>query len=409
MYEWLKIKLQNIVQYNIFLTDIFKPKTEINLKLTKENGVKVITANKKDIAIARKRLGTSDSLDGEAYAACFYLISDLFNKHSVACSGEFTTALKISPMSHHDYNRPNDINIDTWRELYILEKTTDLVQNHQGPISLPIMYFAKTSKTMKNSAYSNKRLLKRMKKYKIKNHALFIFNELANYDFSYWLKHEYIKFPTNKQYDVLHSAYFQILAALAVLNKKLNVLHFDLHTGNILVFKVPEGGSFYFKVGSKEYFIPNYGFVFKVWDFSLSNILTEDSMDDLAHKTLFNLKRELRSVEFHAIKNRLSDNFNNKMIDIKYLYSFDPLRFSYAVLYTLEDFGGTPQTVKNFLKQIINITKKDLMYNILDEFGGKKIPDGNPEALITSNLFEKYTSFNGSSSDIINSELPFIV
>jgi len=79
----------------------------------------------------------------------------------------------------------------------------------------------------------------------------------------------------NHTTDEWYNAYFQIFSAIYVLQKKMKMFHSDLHWGNVLVTQSTHIGSDacgYWKyiIDGVTYYVPNMGYVFKVWDFGLA-------------------------------------------------------------------------------------------------------------------------------------------
>jgi len=97
--------------------------------------------------------------------------------------------------------------------------------------------------------------------------------------------------------DEWYNAYFQIFSAVYVIQKKMKMFHNDLHWGNVLVTQInknkkfdsinnsqsdsnehdnsgenDERGNGYWKyvVDGVSYYIPNMGYIFKIWDFGLA-------------------------------------------------------------------------------------------------------------------------------------------
>jgi hypothetical protein len=88
------------------------------------------------------------------------------------------------------------------------------------------------------------------------------YNEYIDGGITYtkWVKQMHTK---NEWYN----AYFQITVAIYCLQKYLNMIHLDLHSDNILVKRVKRGGYWKYIINGKEYYVPNYGFVFFINDF----------------------------------------------------------------------------------------------------------------------------------------------
>lgn len=71
---------------------------------------------------------------------------------------------------------------------------------------------------------------------------------------------------------------FQLLYTIHVLQDKYKLMHNDFHYGNILIdTSITPGGYFVYNLNGKQYYIPNCGFIPKLWDFefamSYSNLI----------------------------------------------------------------------------------------------------------------------------------------
>jgi hypothetical protein len=73
----------------------------------------------------------------------------------------------------------------------------------------------------------------------------------------------YNKHSSNEWYNV----YFQIIVNIYILQKYFNMIHLDLHAGNILVKKVPKGGFWEYIIDNKSYKVPNLGYQLFIIDF----------------------------------------------------------------------------------------------------------------------------------------------
>lgn len=91
-----------------------------------------------------------------------------------------------------------------------------------------------------------------------------IFNEYANLsDFHTWA----MQLHSEEEW---LNALFQILYAIIAMKRYFNILHTDLHTGNILVNKVNPGGYWVYRIDGHNYYVPNMGYVFLVHDFGFA-------------------------------------------------------------------------------------------------------------------------------------------
>lgn len=327
-----------------FLNKIIKPDELIKVKnihikaLGKK--LKVIeTTRGKAVSIINRRLGMKDSLDGETWKACFTVEK---YKGKYLCNSLFYCGLKIMPMDEDEYD---DATIDSriWREIYILEECTKLAISENGNVSLPLLYGYRMSKNMNINLYVNKRLAGRIKqKYKengFGKYAAFIFNELADYDLEYFLKRVLTTTAEEDHTQQIKVLLFQVIFTLAQLNEEMTLVHFDLHIGNVLIHKREPGGYYRYILNNrgKDYYIPNLGYLYKVWDFSRSVLIGQDNRGIIIRKALFNLKNMYKDVkEYEKINTIAWEKLREASIDeLKILYAFDIHRFISALFSTI--------------------------------------------------------------------------
>ena len=77
--------------------------------------------------------------------------------------------------------------------------------------------------------------------------------------------------------EMWYNAYFQITIAIYALQRHFNMTHLDLHSDNILVVKVKEGGHWIYEIDGIKYYVPNLGYIFYINDFGhawVPNIFT---------------------------------------------------------------------------------------------------------------------------------------
>jgi serine/threonine protein kinase len=66
---------------------------------------------------------------------------------------------------------------------------------------------------------------------------------------------------------------FQLLYTISVLQEKYRMMHNDFHYGNILMdTSIQKGGYFVYKWKGKTFYVPNSGFIPKLWDFEFSMV-----------------------------------------------------------------------------------------------------------------------------------------
>jgi hypothetical protein len=133
------------------------------------------------------------------------------------------------------------------------------------------------------------------------------YNELATGDFVRWCYQKHT-------IDEWKSFLFQFWAGVYTLQKYLKLVHNDLRLGNVLYHKIniSSNKTEYWKyiIDGKEYYIPNTGYVFVIWDFGSSDLIQSDND---VNKNKLNLNIDLHF--FHDLYNRLrvlvlSENYN---------------------------------------------------------------------------------------------------
>lgn len=166
------------------------------------------------------------------------------------------------------------------------------------------------------------------------------------------------------------NAFFQIFSALYVIQTKMNMFHNDLHWGNILV-SVSNDKSGYWKyiINGITYYIPNCGFVFKLWDFGLSRSEFFKPMNTWGS-----------NVEPSKIQLMNEQEYNEDYNEIyKKMYQIDVLRINNIAKWCSRDDDDVIHEqlpldfINNVIKPIQNLSKnnKDTRPHILlaDLFG----------------------------------------
>ena len=108
------------------------------------------------------------------------------------------------------------------------------------------------------------------------NNSLCILNELCDSSLKDILNNNYIEKIND---NMLYSFMFQILCGIYSIHKLCNICHFDLHGGNILISNIEQNGYWLYNINNNDYYIPNYGYILKIWDFGRSMILYTDDFD----------------------------------------------------------------------------------------------------------------------------------
>jgi hypothetical protein len=180
-------------------------------------------------------------------------------------------------------------------------------------------------------------------------HTMYYFNEFIDGAEIYtdWVK----KNHTIKEW---YNAYFQITVAVYALQRHFNMTHLDLHSDNIIVIKIKEGGHWVYEIDGERYYVPNCGYVFYINDFGHAWI-----------------PKEFRS---WFIRQRYNKKRINKSFDIMTLF-----RSTFK-------FSTSPQGFKKHIKNVI----KELSGDKLFTHTISEIWSDYKEKISKSKLIDKY-------------------
>ena len=98
------------------------------------------------------------------------------------------------------------------------------------------------------------------------NNKIIYYNEYANYSTFF----DWAKIPRSQQEWM--NLLVQIIISIICMQKYFNIVHGDLHSLNILIYKVESGGFWKYIIDDKEYIIPNLGWVVLLTDFGFAYI-----------------------------------------------------------------------------------------------------------------------------------------
>jgi hypothetical protein len=168
-------------------------------------------------------------------------------------------AVKVIPIDHKERLHMYDTRYTIWRELKSLEMVTDLVKKRVMP-HLPLLY----GHYICNSCeYKNPQIIN--KQYKM---CILLLNELSDTDLRTWI----IDFSKKKTSTIdktktWRNIFFQIWIVMFTVQHFYQMIHHDLHWGNLLVDYVQPGGYRIYIIDSIKYYVPNVGILLKLWDF----------------------------------------------------------------------------------------------------------------------------------------------
>lgn len=210
----------------------------------------VKSKNLGDAINMRKRFGTPSAF-GEAWIGFTFT-----NKYKVA--------VKKMPLGRSDliesYTRKQMLSGDSaWAEMAAMIFSTILVMAKVCP-NLPVLYkyywCPKCKFVNKSIKDANDRP------------CLLVVNELADGDLKHYLETR----PMIWDNKLIDNCIFQITAGLYAFEKFYNLTHNDLHYGNVLVHEIQPGGFWHYKIDGHNYYVPNLGFQFVLWDMGMSHI-----------------------------------------------------------------------------------------------------------------------------------------
>lgn len=92
--------------------------------------------------------------------------------------------------------------------------------------------------------------------------------ELAKGDLKHYLRD--LK-PTQ---DEIYSALFQIMAGIHAIQLHGQIMNYDVKKENILFYRVEPGGYWHYKIHGKNFYVPNYGYLFILNDFGISRSMS---------------------------------------------------------------------------------------------------------------------------------------
>ena len=164
-------------------------------------------------------------------------------------------------------------------ELYLMKVISDH-RKKTNNLHLPFLYgYTKCPLSKINNKDDLPDLIKTSKN---KGYTI-IFNELLLGD----LKH-YLYNIAKDNYDLWLNAIEQIYISIASLHE-LGILHNDSHYGNFLYKKIEKGGYFQYIINGKDYYIPNLGYIWVIWDLGVCGPIHRhyDYMVDYNHLNLY--------------------------------------------------------------------------------------------------------------------------
>jgi hypothetical protein len=172
------------------------------------------------------------------------------------CS-RYKFAIKMSRISETDLKEPYSESSPSWYEFWLLKDIIKpLIEKKICP-NLPLYI---------DTFLCNKCDFKIREK-KQSHPCIITITEFANSDFKTFLLDS-----KNIKDKIIYSALFQIMAGLHAIQMSGQILNNDIKSANILVYNVKPGGYWKYRIQNINYYVPNYGKMFVLNDFGVSQL-----------------------------------------------------------------------------------------------------------------------------------------
>ena len=193
----------------------------------------------------------------------------------------------------------------------------------------------------------------------------------------------------NINYNLIISSLFQIIFALAYLQKHYQFTHNDLHINNVMYEKT-ETIYLYYKYNNIYFRIPTFGYIFKIIDFGRSIFTFKNKV---FFNDSFSKYGEAEGQYHYPIPNVMLFKKNKYEIDIQPNYSFDMCRLSTTILDEIDN--GNLELYQFLTNIVIDKDGNNIFETMTDSFDlyvdiAKNACNGIPHELIYDDLFQKY-------------------
>jgi hypothetical protein len=208
-----------------------------------------------DYLTVGKLLGTGDW--GNVYSGC---IPEILGNTKCSDTDNLRFAIKISRIKPKDLINPYSHDYSAWHEVIIMKNIlTPIVENNICP-NVPLLMDSficdNCSFTLRDKAQEHP--------------CVIMVTELAAGDFEQFTEKTS---PSTKE---LYSSLFQIMAGLHAVQSFGQVMNYDLKSANILYLKVTPGGYWHYVIHGVDFYVPNYGKLFILNDFGVSQTFSPD-------------------------------------------------------------------------------------------------------------------------------------
>ena len=350
------------------------------------------------------------SVDAEAYK-----FSIKIKNKNLLC------ALKLIPLVHSESSKIMDLNYKSWKELYILKMVYNLIKNHNCP-NVPIIYLYFVCNNCSNTDYLNPNIikyynnlnirkslennkskediLKKMEKKKgFGTSALCILNELCDSSLKDIIGCNYIEKINDNMF---HSFIFQIISGIYSIHKISNICHFDLHGGNILISNIESNGYWLYQINGNDFYIPNYGYILKIWDFGRSMIIKYDDFNDICAQIIHQAKRFFKDIfkKNPKLEKKIYKNLNIDNIKI-ILFAFDIWRII-SYLYSKFKKESYYELKFKITLELLSTIKKDCENNWIHLLIDNNEITNTPELFMNYLLNKYFSIYVKKKNNLIN-------
>lgn len=187
--------------------------------------------------------------------------------------------------------------------------------------------------------------------------------------------------------EVLLSCLFQVSFALAMLQRRYQFTHNDLHINNVM-FSSTESKYLYYKINNKYYRVPTYGKIFKIIDFGRA-IFT------FKHKTYMNdvFSRHGEAGGQYSYPSQITFSESQKKESHSPNYHFDLCRLAMTILEELPSHAS--ESLVAFLRDMCRNDKGENLCDMQDDFSlyiaiGQTANHALPRDILDSPTFHDY-------------------
>jgi len=198
-----------------------------------------------------KLIGTGDW--GNVYSGQLSNKRNDKNKHTF----QQPFAIKFSRISDEDFKNPYTKNSSSWYEIVIMRDILKpLIEKNICPnVPLFIDNFLCETFDFKFRKGDNS------------YPCIATITELASEDLKDYINNS--EYVSDKE---LYSVLFQIMAGIHAFQMRGQILNNDIKARNILCYDVEEGGYWHYIINKRDFYVPNYGKMFVLNDFGVSNL-----------------------------------------------------------------------------------------------------------------------------------------